>query len=99
MTDEKKCPYCGSESKYEGSYAIRFQCGTFAMVDGYTKREDECYDRELSQVKAERERLRKALESIGSGGHGPYASRAIGVIVSEALSTPEPEKETSNETM
>ena len=101
MTAEKKCPYCGADIWPGNSY---YKCGTDTLrlnrtlacstrYIGKLETSKEAMESEIAQVKAERDRLRNALERIGTGGYGPHASRAISVTVSEALPTPEPEED------
>jgi len=64
MSDEKKCPYCGAVlAKY---FTFRFACGTSfnPHLDGRYARGGKCYESELAQVKAERDRLAGQVETL-----------------------------------
>ena len=64
MNDDKNCPFCGADmAKY---YPFRFACGTCCnlQIEGGYARGGRCYQSELAQIKAERDRLRRYNDKL-----------------------------------
>jgi len=72
---EERCPYCGAKrSKLPN--IVRYCCCTFKNKEGVWLRGRVCYDRELSQVTAERDTYEPYYKALKSR-HNGYDTRGI----------------------
>jgi len=67
MSSDEKCPYCGAEKNERDGSRVFYACGTI-VGPRLRDRMGACYDRELSQVKAERDRLMAMLRRLEHQG-------------------------------